>query len=148
MKKLILSIAMVAFIAGTVSVSYGQEGVKPVKTEKKVMVVEPQQKSDDKLIDSIADYQSLTKTSEVRFTENEKSIADLKLNNTSMDAMKKTAKTRDIEVLEQKNITLREELVAYKKDGKTDWKAFKKEFNSDMDQLTMDLEKMKTVTTL
>jgi hypothetical protein len=154
MKKLILSIAMIAFMAGTVSVSFGQEGVKPVKAEKKVVepqkkvVVEPQKKVAVTQTDSIADFQALTKASEIRFTENEKSIADLKLNNTSQDTVKKSAKSRDIDVLEQKNNSLREELVAYKTDGKTEWKTFKKEFNSDMDKLTGDIKDMQNVAAL
>ena len=148
MKKLILSIAMVAFIAGTVSVSFGQEGIKPTKPEKKVIVSEPQQQAGDNLLDSIADFQTLTKASEIRFTENEKSIAALKLNNTSQDTLKKSTKSREIDILEQKNNSLRQDLVDYKNDGKTEWKTFLKGFNSDMDKLTGDLKNMKTVTAL
>lgn len=153
MKKLILSIAMIAFIAGTVSVSFGQEA-KPMKTEKKVLepqkkvMSEPQKKVAGTQIDSIADFQTLTKASELRFTENEKSIAELKLSNTTLDTLKNSAKSKDIDLLEQKNISLREELVSYKNDGKTEWIAFKKQFNFDMDKLTLDLKNMKSVAAL
>jgi hypothetical protein len=153
MKKLILSIAMITFIAGTVSVSFGQEPVKqsdkaldPMKMEKSIMVA-PEQELVVTEIDSLADYQNLTKTAEVRFIENDKSIASLKLNNTTMDAMKKSAKTREINLLEQKNISLRKDLVSYKEEGKEEWKAFKKQFNTDMDKLTEDLKNMKTLAT-
>ena len=154
MKRLILSIAMVTFIAGTVSVSFGQyvdkqsdKAQEPIKTEKNAVLV-PQQESVVTQIDSIADFQNLTKASDVRFIENEKNIADLKLKNTTMDETKKTAKGKEIDLLEQKNNSLKKELVSYKKEGKTEWKSFKKQFNSDMDKLTDDLKNMKNVATL
>lgn len=138
MKKLILSIAMIAFVAGTVSESYGQETMKTTKTEKTMV---HQEKVGVTQIDSIADYQNLTKASEARFVENEKSIADLKLKNTTTDATEKTAKTKEIDLLEQQNNRLRNDLSSYKNDGKTEWKSFKKQFNADMDKLTEDLKK-------
>ena len=154
MKKLFLSIAMMTFIAATVSVSSGQEPFKQpekaldtLKGEMKNVVV-AEQVIIVSQIDSVAEYQNLTVASEFRFTENDKSIADLKLNNTSKDLTKKTAKNKEIDVLEQKNISLRKELAFYKEDGKTEWKTFKKQFNSDMDKLTQDLKNMKNLAIL
>lgn len=144
MKKLFLSIAMITFIAGTVT--FGQEPVKqadkslePIKAEKSMVIV-PEQELVVTQTDSVADYTDLTKTAELRFTENEKSIANLKLNNTEKDAMKNSARSKEIALMEQKNINLRKELVSYKVDGKSEWKTFKKQFNSDMDKLTADLK--------
>lgn len=142
MKKLFLSIAVITFIVGTVSVSYGQEPMEPMKMEKKT-VVTPQQKMQGTQVDTVADFESLNKASELRFTENEKLIADLKSKNTSMDANTKSEKIKDIELLEQKNNNLRNDLSSYKKDGKKEWKAFRKQFDSDMDKLTEDLKNMK-----
>jgi uncharacterized protein YeaO (DUF488 family) len=65
-----------------------------------------------------------------------------------MDAKKKSAKSKEIDLLEQKNISLRKELAFYKEEGKTAWKAFKKQFNSDMDKLTEDLKNMKNLATM
>ena len=147
MKKLILSIAMITFIAGTVS--FGQEPVKqsdkvldPMKTEKNKVIM-PEQELLVMQVDSVADYKDLTKASELRFVENDKSIANLKLNNTDKDAMKKSARSKEIDLLEQKNISLRKELVSYKEDGKEEWKTFKKQFNLDMDKLTENLKSTK-----
>ena len=151
MKKLFLSIAVITFIAGTVSVSLGQEPVKQtdksqdtLKIEKNIVIV-PEQELVVTRIDSVTDYQNLTKASEFRFIENDKSIADLKLNNTTMDAMKKSAKSKEIDLLEQKNISLRKELTFYKEDCKVEWKTFKNQFNLDMDKLTQDLKDMKNL---
>lgn len=145
MKKLILSIAMITFIAGTVT--FGQEPVKqsdkaldPLKMEKDMMIV-PEQELLVTQKDSIADYKDLTNAAELRFIENDESIASLKLNNTNMDATKKSAKSKEIDLLEQKNISLRKDLVSYKDEGKGEWKTFKKTFNSDMDKLTEDLKR-------
>lgn len=138
MKKLILSIAMITFVAGTVSESYGQETMKTTKTEKTVVL---QQNQDVTQLDSVADYQNLAKASEARFVENEKSIADLRLKNTTTDATEKAAKTKEIDLLEQQNNRLRSDLGYYKTDGKTEWKSFKKQFNTDMDKLTADFKK-------
>jgi hypothetical protein len=146
MKKLILSIAMMTFIVGTISVSYGQETRESMKMEKNNVLVS-QQKAVTQ-VDSVADFQNLTKASEIRFIENDKSIADLKLKNTTLDSLKKSATSKDIDLLELKNSFLRKELVSYKIEGKTDWKTFKKQFNSDMDKLTEDLENMKNLAIL
>jgi len=152
MKKLILSITMITFIAGTVS--FGQEPVKqpdkaldPMKVEKNIVIV-PEQELVVTQIDSVADFQNLTQAAELRFIDNDSSIASLKSNNTTMDAKKKSAKSKEIDLLEQKNISLRKELAFYKEEGKTAWKAFKKQFNSDMDKLTEDLKNMKNLATM
>ena len=150
MKKLILFIAMITFVAGTVT--FGQEPVKqpekaldPMKVEKSIVI--PEQELVVTQTDSIADYKDLTQTAEIRFIENDKSIASLKLNNTTMDGMKKSEKSKEINLLEQKNISLRKDLVSYKEEGKSEWKTFKKQFNSDMDKLTEDLKNLKNLAT-
>lgn len=154
MKKLILSVAVITFMAGTISVSFGQDANKKcdktldsTKTEKTV-VLEPEQELVVIQVDSVTDYQDLTKSSEIRFAENDKSIADLKMNNTTMDEKKKTAKSKEIDLLEQKNTSLRKELVFYKEDSKVNWNTFKKQFSADMDKLTQDLKNMKNLATM
>lgn len=149
MKKSILSIAMITFIAGTISVSYGQETNKQTektlettKTEKNVEYNTQENKVAVLQVDTVADYEKLYKASELRFTENEKSVAALNMNNTNMDVTKKADRTKEIDLLNQKNSDLRKGLVAYKNEGKTEWKAFKKQFNTDMDKLTDDLKNL------
>ncbi|MBK8882986.1 MAG: hypothetical protein IPN67_11540 [Bacteroidales bacterium] len=84
MRKLLLSITVIAFMAGTVTTSFGQapdkESVKArenLKQEKKDVVVAKQ----DLIVaqkDSVSDYQQLTKESNDKFKTNEKNIADLR----------------------------------------------------------------------
>lgn len=149
MKKSILSIAIITFIAGTISVSYGQETNKQTEktlettmTEKNVEHKTQENKVFVLQVDTVADYDKLNKASELRFSENEKSIAALKLNNKNKDVTKKADRTKEIDLLMQKNSDLRKDLVAYKNEGKTEWKAFKKQFNTDMDKLTDDLKNL------
>ncbi|MFE3867229.1 hypothetical protein ACFX5E_03960 [Flavobacterium sp. LS2P90] len=78
----------------------------------------------------------------VRITENESRIAELKvkMKNTgnSMDAMY----AKKIDELEQKNKQIKIKVDSYKNDTSDDWESFKKEYNHDMDQLSQALKDM------
>lgn len=71
--------------------------------------------------------------SEVKIAENDRSIADLR------DKMKVAGKkmtieySKSIDVLEAKSKALRTKIETYDTD-KSDWEAFKREFNHDMDE--------------
>jgi ribosomal protein L19E len=150
MKKLFLSLAMATFIAGTVSVSFGQDLDKQSdkSTDKMNVVKEPVLQEPVLVVvkvDSLTDYKNLTKVSEIRFTENDKRIGELRLNNTIKDKAKHSAKSAEIDLLEQRNTDLRKDLTFYKEDSKIDWSTFKTQFNTDMDKLTMDLKNLKII---
>lgn len=141
--------AIVAFVAGTASSSFGQipekkseETInKPMEQKMEVKVVQPELILVQK--DSISDYQKLTNESSVKFTENEKSIVDLRASITKGNSYAKDADQKRVDVLEQKNNDLKTELAACKVEGKTEFATFKSEFNSNMDLLTKELKDFK-----
>jgi Ni/Co efflux regulator RcnB len=149
MKKLVLSLALVAFMAGTLSTSFGQvpdkQSVKArenLKEEKKDVVVA---KKDLKVAqkDSISEYQKLTKESEVKFKSNEKCITDLRAAITKSNSKAQATNQKKVSLLEEKNNNLRKELADYKVLGQTQFNTFKTEFNRDLDQLAKELKDFK-----
>jgi hypothetical protein len=149
MKKLVLSLAVVAFIAGTISTSFGQvpdkQSVKArenLKEEKKDVVVA---KQDLKVAqkDSVSEYQKLTKESDIKFKSNEKSIADLRAAITKNNSKEQATDQKKVSLLEDKNNSLRKELADYKVLGETQFTAFKTEYNRDQDQLAKELKDFK-----
>jgi Ni/Co efflux regulator RcnB len=149
MKKLVLSLAVVAFMAGTLSTSFGQvpdkQSVKArenLKEEKKDVVVA---KQDLKIAqkDSISEYQKLTKESEVKFKSNEKCIADLRAAITKSNSKAQATDQKKVSLLEEKNNNLKKELADYKVLGQSQFNTFKTEFNRDLNQLAKELKDFK-----
>jgi hypothetical protein len=149
MKKLFLSLAVVAFMAGTISTSFGQvpdkQSVKArenLKEEKKDVVIA---KQDLKVAqkDSVSEYQKLTKESEIKFKENEKSVSDLRASITKSNSKEMVNDQKKVSLLETKNNQLKKELADYKVLGQTEFVAFSKEFNHDLDQLAKELKDFK-----
>src|ERR1035437_3678176 len=105
MKKLILSLVAVAFIAGTTLTTFGQvpdkQAVKArenLKEEKKDVVVA---KEDLKVAknDSISEYQKLSKESAIKLKSNEKSIADLRTAITTKNSKDQVADQKKLSLL-------------------------------------------------
>ena len=149
MKKLVLSLAVVAFLAGTISTSFGQvpdkQSVKArenLKEEKKDVVVA---KQDLKVAqkDSVSEYQIFTKESEIKFKSNEKCIADLRAAITKNNSKEQATDQKKVSILEDKNNSLKKELAEYKVLGQTQFTAFKSEYNRDQDQLAKELKDFK-----
>jgi hypothetical protein len=149
MKKLILSVAVLAFMAGTVSTSFGQvpdkQSVKArenLKEEKKDVVVA---KQDLKVAqkDSVSEYQKLTKESELKFKANEKSISELRAAITKKNSKDQATDQKKVSLLEDKNNSLKKELADYKVLGQKEFAAFKTGFDRDLAQLAKDLKDFK-----
>jgi hypothetical protein len=151
MKKLVLSLAVVAFMAGTLSTSFGQvpdkQAVKArenLKEEKKDVVVA---KQDLKIAqkDSISEYQKLTKESEIKFKSNEKSITDLRTAITKSNSKEMATDQKKVSLMETKNNSLRKELADYKVLGHTEFMTFKTRLNKELAQLEKDLKDFKVI---
>lgn len=149
MKKLFLSLAVIAFIAGSVSTSFGQAPDKDsqkarenLKDEKQDVVVA---KKDLQVAqkDSVSEYQQLTKESNAKFKANEKSITDLRSSIAKSTSKDQATEQKKVSILEQKNNDLKKELADYKVAGQTKFATFKSEFNHDMDQLAKELKDFK-----
>jgi hypothetical protein len=150
MKKLILSLVAIAFIAGATS-TFGQvadkQSVKArenLKEEKKDVVVA---KQDLKVAqkDSVSEYQKLTKEFEIKFKENEKSISDLRTAITKSDSKEQPKNQQRVSVLEDKNNGLKKDLADYKEIGQTQFTTFKTKLNTDLDQLAKELKDFKII---
>jgi hypothetical protein len=146
MKKLILSLVAIAFIAGTTLTTFGQvpdkQSVKArenLKEEKKDVVVAKQDLNVAQK-DSISAYQQLSKESNIKLKDNEKSIADLRTAITTKNSKDQAADQKKVSLLEVKNNSLRKELADYKVEGQTKFTAFKSEYNKDLDQLAKELK--------
>jgi hypothetical protein len=132
MKKIILTLAIIAFMVGTISISYGQE---PDKRSEKAR--EKLQKAQN---DSIAlVYQKLKTESEVKFKNNNENIAVSKARIANEKNKIKTKDENKLTELQQKNTYLKKKLDDYKIDGKEKWDIFKAGFSQDMDDLSKAL---------
>ena len=146
-----MSLVAIAFLAGTVSTTYGQVPDKKsekarenLKEEKKDVVVA---KQDLKIAqkDSTSAYQKLTKESEAKFKTNEVSIADLRTAITKSNSKEQATDQKKVSLLEVKNNNLKKELADYKVLGDTQFATFKTEFNRDLDQLAKELKDFKVL---
>ena len=149
MKKLILSLAVVAFMAGTLSTSFGQvvdkkseKARENLKEEKKDVVVAKHDLAVAKK-DSVTEYQTLTKESDLKFKSNEKSIADLRTAITRSNSKEMATDQKKVSLLEDKNNSLKKELADYKVLGQAQFTSFKSEFNRDLNQLAKELKDFK-----
>ena len=151
MKKLILSLAVVAFMAGTLSTSFGQvvdkkseKARENLKEEKKDVVVAKHDLAVAKK-DSVTEYQTLTNESNLKFKSNEKSITDLRTTIAKSNSKEMVNDQKKVSLLEEKNNNLKKELADYKELGQTKFTAFKSEFNRDLDQLSKELKDFKVL---
>jgi hypothetical protein len=150
MKKLFLSVAVVAFMAGTLS-TFGQvpdkQAVKArenLKEEKKDVV---DAKKDLKVAqkDSISEYSKLTKESEIKFKSNEVSIAALRASITKTNSKEMATDQKKVSLLEVKNNNLKKELADYKVLGQTEFATFKARYNRDLGELAKELKDFKVL---
>lgn len=149
MKKLILTMVAIAFIAGTATTTFGQvpdkQSVKArenLKEEKKDVV---DAKQDLKIAqkDSVSEYQKLTKESDIKFKTNEKSIVGLRAAITKNNSKDQVSDQKKLGMLEAKNNNLKKELAEYKVIGHEQFTTFKTEFNRDLNQLAAELKDFK-----
>ena len=141
MKKVILTLGAIAFMAVTIATSYGQEPDK--KSEKarenlkeaKSDVVDAKMDLKEAQKDSVSDYQNFKKESDAKIKNNEKSIADLKVKSSKISQKNQAAYQKKVGELEQKNTKLKNELADYKEGTPDKWSSFKTEFNHDINEL-------------
>ena len=145
MKKSFFKIAAVALIASTFIISCqdstkketeAREDVEEARTdlnEAKTELAVARKAATEK------EWQSFKESTNSTINENEKRIIALRTQ------MKKTGQSMDeqygkkINELEEKNREIKEKVNTYKNDASNDWEAFKKEYNSDMDDLGRSL---------
>ncbi|MFV8441935.1 hypothetical protein [Flavobacterium sp. LB2P44] len=141
MKKTILSLTIMTFIAG--SVLLGCQNSSKKEEAAKDNVEEARDNLDDakeELSDARAaateeEWKAFKESTKATITQNEIRIAEMK------SKMKKTGKSIDemyakkIEELEQRNKDIKLKVETYKNETNSDWQSFKEEYNRDMNEL-------------
>lgn len=138
MKKSIFTLATAMFVAGSILSSCSSNDKKVENAaievqEAKSEVKDAQQDLSEAQQAAGADFQQFKNESNQELTDNERKIADLRI---EMKQEKKEARIKyekKIDELEQKNQELKVKLEAYHDDGKSDWKEFKAEVKHDLE---------------
>jgi hypothetical protein len=140
MRKTLIYTAFVAIAAGAIFSSC-ESNAKKVEN-KKENVVEAKEELKEAQRELNAEYPSFKTDAEVKIIANEKRIEELrvKLNKPGKAPFDELRKKR-IDELEQQNASLRTKLDAYEKEN-SDWEAFKREFNHDMEALGKSFENL------
>lgn len=83
----------------------------------------------------LADIESYRKEAADKIAANKRSIAEFHLRIESEKQDARTEYKKKIAALEQKNSDLKKKMDEYKAEGKDKWKAFKIEFNHDLEEM-------------
>ena len=134
MKKSILTMALLAFMVGTISFSYGQNADK----KSVVAVVNTQEGPKG----AVSEYQKFKKESEIKINSIDNSIGDLKVFFYQNKLKNKEAFQNNLNLLEKTNDGLKLKLADYKNDQNT-LAAFKLEINNSMAELGKSLKEFK-----
>lgn len=133
MRKLILIPMVAIFVAIVLMVSckpsakeeQAQEKVNEAKVELAIAKEEANQE----------EWQNFKNDMDATIDRNDARIEELKLEMKNSGESANTEYNRRINVLRDKNDTLKVRMKSYKNDANSDWKSFKSEFNHDMDEL-------------
>ena len=141
MKKSILAVALFAFMAGTISTSYGQ-----VRDQKSFSERGNVQESNRDRSDAKQDYKEVQRKSDFEFQKfkkecqskirnNEKRISELKVKISRFSTRERAEYQRNLRVLEQKNAGLKRKLANYKERQQDKWMSFKRDIDRDIDEV-------------
>ncbi len=146
MKKTIFTLAVTAFIAGTISTGCDSQ------TEKKEVAQEKVQDAKESLnnvqnnanteVNSQAkeeDWKTFKAETEKKIADNEERVTKLKVANNKSGKTFDAVYEKRIDALEQKNRELRTRIDVYSK-SREGWESFKREWNHDMDELGQSLK--------
>jgi len=137
MKKIMFTIAIAAFAAGTLLTACNSSAKKVENAQDEVNDASKDlEKAEIELnqarLDSVEQFRQ---ESDARILANEKSIVEFRLKIAKEKREARISYEKKIAVLEQKNSDMKKKLAEYNDDGKDRWYSFKNEFNHDMDEL-------------
>lgn len=148
MKKILFTLAITTFMAGTVLVgcqntSKKEEAAKDNVEEARDNLDDAKEElSDVRAAATEKEWNDFKDSTNSTIKQNEIRIAEMKIK------MKRTGKSIDeiyakqIEELEQKNKNIKLKVQEYKNDTNSDWESFKEEYNRDMDELGAAMKNM------
>lgn len=140
MKKIVFTLAAIAFFAGILFTSCNSQSQKIENAEdnlqdKKEAVIDAKIDLTLARQDSVSEFQQIKTDFQNQIRTNEKTIAGLKLGTVGASHENKVLYEKKLVELEERNNELKIKLAEYK-EGETDqWKTFKLEFKRDMDEL-------------
>jgi len=149
MKNAILSLAIIAFMAGSTTTISSQElsessiKIRQDSIDTNKDLAESKQYTKQEQKDSIAEFQQYKKESLATIKSNEESIAALKANASQVNEEEKADYSKSVANMEQKNTELKKELVDYKYKNQSAWKEFKTKFNKELDSLSNSIKDFK-----
>lgn len=130
------ALIVITFLSSCQSSSEKVENAKNNLSEAKESVKEAKQDLVNTRLDSIVDYQTFKKESELVIAANEKNIASLKAKILNATITNKDNYEKSILKLEKKNNELKLKLKNYNGEGDVKWDLFKAEFNHDLKELS------------
>ena len=110
-------------------ISFAQE-TKVEAAKEKVKVAKQELK--DAQAESDKEYRQFKAYAELKISDNEKSIAELKVKIKTADEKFKIKYDKKVVKLEQRNIELKKKISDYKYEGRDQWVIFKRGFNRDL----------------
>lgn len=148
MKKIIFTLAITTFLAGSVLVACQDSSKKEKDTKDNVEEAidnlddAKKELSDVRAEATEKEWNSFKESTDSIIKQNEIRITEMKTK------MKRTGKSIDeiyakqLEELEQKNKNIKLKVQEYKNDTKSDWQSFKEEYNRDMVELGTTMKNM------
>jgi preprotein translocase subunit SecF len=133
MKKTLFTLAVIAFIAGSIFTGCQSSATKVENAENKLL--EAQQNLNQTRMDSMNEYLEFKKISQDKIIAQEKSIAEFKIRIAKEKKENRDKYEKKLADLEQQNTDMTKKLEDYKLEGKDKWAMFKEEFNHDMEEL-------------
>jgi len=142
MNKSLFNLAVsVLFVSGVLFTSCQSSGEKVDDAQTKVDAAKQELKDAKQDADAQTikaanseEWQLFRAESEKAIRTNEAMIAELKVQKTGASKNLDAVYTKDIATLEEKNKALQNKIDSYDK-NRSDWEAFKREFNHDMEEL-------------
>lgn len=140
MKKIILTLAVTAFITGSIltgclSPSQKVKNAEDKLKDKQEAVLDAKNDLNLAQQDSLTEMQQFKIKFENQIGAYEKSIADLKVSIDDTNKENKALLQKKLDELERRNNELKVKLADYKDEGTDKWQTFKSEFKHDMDEL-------------
>lgn len=138
MKKTIFTLAAAMFVAGTILSSCSSNTNKTEDEELKVEDAKADVKDAEQNLDEaqqgaeISDFQKFKNECNEEINNNERRIAELRIEIKNEDSEAREKDEVKINALAKKNTELKMQLDAYPNDGKSDWQEFKTEFKHDL----------------
>ena len=137
MKKIILKIALLAFFASAMLMACDNspENKAEKVEEAKSNLEDAKNDLNQAIADSTSDYIKFKAEAETKLSENDRTIANLKVQMKHEKKVTKMAYNKMIDDLEDKNAHLKMRIAENKETAKDKWENFKLGFNKDMDEL-------------